>query len=362
MIGCHSIAALGDEDNDEASSRSAIIISTNRIEDLEKYMEFDVQFNINDVLSIHTHKLREIRPHLQNIIQTTYNYQNKKESLETVKKIGSDLRIIFEPVFSEFKEELNIIQEIIDVNNNYAFQNISSHTKLRLVKVFRECEKMKISVDGKKHYSLKKFLKFVLDFVVKTSAPTIKGTPDWMSLDRGHHDKFSDFLASIYHILTYLSQKKLNKIRGKTGASSAISNVELMSQQLEEGKDTELKQIIYSDYRKYQSEIFELNATADQPFITGRIATYHYIKHREMGGPNFTGRDYYNKINRAFQVLNMELDKPIDERNNITSHYSQDGKKKIYTHKTEHEKVIFSNSLNTSRFIAVTCYGKNNTC
>ena len=66
--------------------------------------------------------------------------------------------------------------------------------------------------------------------------------------------------------------------------------------------DSNLMKQLCSDYEKVFSKVSPLNATADQPFESDMVATYHFIKHGKYKRRELTPEDFFDQVKELFNA------------------------------------------------------------
>ena len=293
-------------------------------ESFQECMELDRLIRINRQLYIHSNKLQEIWKSNQEvtsrIVLCTFNYNNESaEERHTMEQqmqnLGTKLQIVFEPCFKSVSDVFTCLKTFELVHRTY-FKQIDLFMAYKIIELTKKCAAKNISLDGN-------FLDFVGNFLRKSHIDVATGRPDRVNALRPKNETELDLMASIHFILDrYLLQSKLKRVfkNSKSGELKLIGDLDsIINLQLSKGNKSELIWSMCSYYRKCAREVFPLNAKAKVPFVTGRLATYHFIKHRYFLGRPMSAEEYFGLIDEAFTEIG-----------NVQPKYSQDGCKLIY--------------------------------
>lgn len=260
------------------------------------------QITINKELVIHANKLTELKLNNPGAVSDIFKCTNRlmndgsyaTQFLEDVKHIEKQERISFE---ISRRQTLNKLRETLGVKNlkDYKvggrpiFHKMDPHAIDRIGTVMESCK-----VQGDKE-----LLHAIKTFAEKTNCTNS-----------------SDFIACIEIINKNKSElaKTLIDIPRKERSAHIVEQLN--------DPNSGLMNKFCSDYDTIFAKVSNLNATADQPFKTDNLATYHFVKHGNFEGRELEPEEYFDQIKKLFNDnFNSENWKPK---------LSQDGQNLLY--------------------------------
>jgi len=260
------------------------------------------QISINKEMVIHANKLVEMNLENPTAVDKIFRYTNKlmndpnyaTQFLEDVSEIVKTERVNFEisrrQTLDKLRETLGV-QDLKDykVSGKAIFHDMDPHQIDRIGNVMEQC---KVSGD-------RQLLEAVKTFAEKTDCKNA-----------------SDFLACMEIVDKFKTAEGKNLTHMPKKSRSAH-----IAQELNDPNSKLMKQFC-SDYEKVFSKVSPLNATADQPFQSDKLATYHFIKHGKYKGRELTPEDYFDQVKELFNAKHQTAD--------FKPKLSQDGQKLIF--------------------------------
>ena len=291
------------------------------------------QIVINKEMVIHANKLVEMNLENPTAVDEIFLYTNRLMNdanyasttfLEDVSEIVKTERVNFEISRRQTLDKLRQNLGVQDLQNykvagKAIFHDMDPHQIDRIGVVMEQC----------KVWGDSQLLKAIKIFAEKTGCTNA-----------------SDFVACLEIVDKFKAAegRRLKDMRRKSRSAYIV-------QQLND-PNSNLMNKFCSDYDQVFSKVSPLNATADQPFKSDKLAAYHFIKHRNFQGRELTPKGYFDKVKKLFNAKHHSAD--------FKPKLSQDGHELIFNCHTDDGKFgVFVKPVVTTdsyKFVTATVY------